>query len=68
MDSHGPNALPLESVRLKIHAGIAKNVMLEAMPEIICPSQMTKSPLKPAGRRNGIAQFIFKSQGENNTG
>jgi hypothetical protein len=36
---------------LKIQMGNATEVMLEAIPETICPSQMTKRPLIPCGRR-----------------
>jgi hypothetical protein len=38
-------------VILKIQMGSATEVMLEAIPETICPSQMMKRPLIPFGRR-----------------
>jgi hypothetical protein len=42
---------------LNIQMGNATLVMLEAMPETICPSQIMKSPRIPFGRCN--AKFSF---------
>jgi hypothetical protein len=42
---------------LKIQMGNATAVMLDAIPEIIWPSQIMKSPLMPLGRRIEKSNF-----------
>src|SRR5215207_2255815 len=56
---------------LNIQIGSATAVMLEAIPETTCPSQIMKRPLIPFGRRKGkfnfhIAVSISQRLRENN--